>query len=98
MAGPPSPGPLPQNASYSEQAMAYEKCSDVNREFWEELNRLDPGEVTGRTGAVFRNGRYHLPFLDRELVGNAGDRGSGIGGVSAAFSKFIEQTHSPLVD
>jgi len=48
--------------------MAYEKCSEVNREFWEELNKLDPGEVTGRTGALFQDGRYHLPFLDRELV------------------------------
>ncbi len=48
--------------------MAYEKCSDVNREFWEELNRLDPGELTARTGAVFRDDRYHLPFLDQELV------------------------------
>ena len=48
--------------------MAYEKCSDVSREFWEDLDRLDPGEVTGRTGAISRGGYYHLPFLDRELV------------------------------
>lgn len=48
--------------------MPYEKCRDVNPEFWGELNRLDPGEVTARTGAIFREGRYYLPFLDRELV------------------------------
>jgi len=57
-----------QNASGGEPAMAYEKCSDVNPEFWEELKRLDPGEVTGRTGAVCRDGRYYLHFLDRDLV------------------------------
>ncbi len=48
--------------------MPYEKCGDVSREFWEELNRLDPGEVAARTGAVYREGGYHLPFWDRELV------------------------------
>jgi hypothetical protein len=48
--------------------MTYEKCNEVNPEFWEELNQLDPGEVTGRTGAVFRDGCYYLPFLDRQLV------------------------------
>jgi len=48
--------------------MPYEQCRDVNPEFWKELGGLDPGEVAGRTGAVFRNGRYYLPFLDRELV------------------------------
>lgn len=48
--------------------MAYEKCSEVSPEFWEELERLDPGEVTGRSGAAFLSGSYQLPFLDRELV------------------------------
>jgi hypothetical protein len=48
--------------------MPYEKCREVNPEFWEELGNLDPGEVTGRTGAIFRDGCYHLPFLERELV------------------------------
>jgi len=48
--------------------MLYEKCSDVSRELWEDLGRLEPGQVTERTGASFREGYYHLPFLDRELV------------------------------
>jgi hypothetical protein len=48
--------------------MPYEKCREVNPEFWEELSGLAPGEVTGRTAAVFRNGRYYLPFLDREML------------------------------
>jgi hypothetical protein len=53
---------------HREKDMPYEKCRDVNQEFWGELNRLDPGEVTARTGAIFREGRYYLAFLDRELV------------------------------
>jgi hypothetical protein len=48
--------------------MAYEKCREVNLEFWKELNQLAPEEVTGRTGAVFRDACYYLTFLDRQLV------------------------------
>ncbi|OGP70023.1 MAG: hypothetical protein A2Z73_00105 [Deltaproteobacteria bacterium RBG_13_60_28] len=48
--------------------MPYEKCSDVSPELWEDLGKLDPGKVTERTGASYRDGCYHLPFLDRELV------------------------------
>ena len=48
--------------------MTYEKCSDVNPEFWKELKQMNPREVSGRTGAVYRDGLYHLPFLDRKLV------------------------------
>ena len=48
--------------------MAYEKCTDVSQEIWHDLKERDPAEVTGRTGVIFRNGLYHLPFLDRELL------------------------------
>lgn len=48
--------------------MAYEKCSDVSKEIWNDLKERDPAEVTGRTGVAFRDGWYHLPFLDRELL------------------------------
>ena len=48
--------------------MLYEKCAEVNEEFWQELSRADPEEVTGRTGAVFSRGSYRLPFLNRELL------------------------------
>lgn len=48
--------------------MAYEKCSDVSQELWNDLQERDPAEVTGRTGIVFQDGVYHLPFLDRELL------------------------------
>jgi len=48
--------------------MPYEKCGEVNQEFWQELRGLDPGEVTARTGASFGEGRYRLPFFHRVLV------------------------------
>lgn len=54
--------------------MAYEKCADVSPEIWKDLQDLDPREVTGRTGVVFREGRYHLPFLDRRLLVDSGSR------------------------
>lgn len=47
--------------------MSYEECAEVSQEFWNELGERDPGEVNGRTGVVFQEGEYHLPFLDREL-------------------------------
>ena len=48
--------------------MAYEKCADVSQEIWKELEERDPAEVTGRTGVIFQDGMYHLPFLERELL------------------------------
>jgi hypothetical protein len=48
--------------------MLYEKCAEVSEEFWRELNEADPEEVTRRAGAIFQNGSYRLPFLNRELM------------------------------
>jgi hypothetical protein len=48
--------------------MAYEQCADVSQEIWKELQARDPAEVTGRTGVEFKEGVYHLPFLDRQLL------------------------------
>jgi hypothetical protein len=45
----------------------YEKCEEVNAEFWRELAQLPPAEVTRRTGAAFTEGIYRLPFLNRVL-------------------------------
>ncbi|MGP8050653.1 MAG: DUF3786 domain-containing protein [Desulfobaccales bacterium] len=47
--------------------MAYEKCTEVSQEIWNDLAERDPAEVAGRTGVIFRAGEYELPFLDREL-------------------------------
>ncbi len=47
--------------------MAYENCAEVSQEIWNDLEKRDPAEVAGRTGVIFREGEYELPFLDREL-------------------------------
>jgi len=45
----------------------YEKCEEVNAEFWQELAQLSPPEVARRTGAAFAGGIFRLPFLNRVL-------------------------------
>jgi hypothetical protein len=48
--------------------MAYEKCSDVSEEIWKDFEGREPQEITGRTGALYQEGVYQLPFLDRTLL------------------------------
>ena len=48
--------------------MAYEKCIDVGEEIWKEFEAGEPGEIAGRTGALYQEEAYHLPFLDRMLL------------------------------
>jgi Domain of unknown function (DUF3786) len=45
----------------------YEKCMEVNEEFWQELSQLAPAEVTRRTGVAFVEGIFRLPFLNLVL-------------------------------
>jgi hypothetical protein len=45
--------------------MAYEMCRDVSEEIWKEFRDREPREITGRTGARYQEGEYHLRFLDR---------------------------------
>jgi hypothetical protein len=45
----------------------YEKCAEVNGEFWQELAELLPGAVTRRTGATFAAGAFSLTYLNRVL-------------------------------
>ena len=47
--------------------MLYERCAEVNQEFWQELTQLAPEEVTRRTGAALGEGVFYLPFLNRVL-------------------------------
>ncbi len=47
--------------------MLYERCEEVNEEFWQELTHLSPAEVSPRTGAAFAGGAFRLPFLNRVL-------------------------------
>lgn len=68
--------------------MAYEKCAEVSQEIWGDLTARDPREVTGRTGALWRQGLYHLPFLDRQLLIDPGAREVQIEGTPEADPGF----------
>jgi hypothetical protein len=46
----------------------YERCEEVNAQFWQELAQLPPADVTRRTGASLVAGAYRLPFLNRFLT------------------------------
>ena len=48
--------------------MLYEKCAEVNEDFWQELAQADPEEVSSRTGAVVQEDSYRMPFMNRELT------------------------------
>jgi hypothetical protein len=48
--------------------MAYETCDDVSPEIWEELKSRDPQEIVERTGVLYQDGSYHLPFLERTVL------------------------------
>jgi hypothetical protein len=44
--------------------MTYETCRDVSEEIWKDFENCDPREITDRTGALYQEGVFHLPFLD----------------------------------
>jgi hypothetical protein len=48
--------------------MAYEKCIDVSEVIWKEFEDREPREISGRTGALYQEGVYHVRFLDRTLL------------------------------
>ncbi len=54
--------------------MLYEKCAEVNEEFWRELAQLPPADVIRRTAATFDGDVYRLPFLNRVLTIDPGGR------------------------
>jgi hypothetical protein len=68
--------------------MGYEKCADVSEEIWRELAERDPQEIAGRTGALFREGVYQLPFLDRTLLLSPGRRQVQVAGAPEAEPGF----------
>jgi hypothetical protein len=68
--------------------MAYETCSDVSQEIWNDLKERDPHEITERTGARYEEGAYHLRFLDRTLVLDPVRRMAQISGADQADSGF----------
>jgi hypothetical protein len=48
--------------------MAYVTCRDVSEEIWKDFEKGEPREITDRTGVLYQEGAYHLPFLDRTLL------------------------------
>jgi hypothetical protein len=68
--------------------MAYETCSDVSQEIWNDLRERDPQEITRRTGARFEEGAYHLRFLGQTLVLDPIRRQVQVAGAPQAKSGF----------
>ncbi|MBM4294493.1 MAG: DUF3786 domain-containing protein [Deltaproteobacteria bacterium] len=68
--------------------MPYERCADVSGELWNDLQELDPEEVTGRTGAVYKENLYHLPFLNRKMLISLPDRQVRVAGKPEAEPGF----------
>jgi hypothetical protein len=68
--------------------MLYEKCAEVNEDFWQELSQADPEEVSSRTGAVVHENLYRLPFLNRELTVDLKERRLVITGAEDADPGF----------
>ena len=48
--------------------MLYEKCSEVNADYWQELRQADPADIRRRTGITLQDSVWRLPFLNRELT------------------------------
>jgi len=66
----------------------YEKCAEVNDEFWRELSHLPPADVTRRTGAAFEGDSYRLPFLSRLLTIDPADRAIRMAGAESRDPGF----------
>jgi hypothetical protein len=48
--------------------MLYNRCTEVNAEFWQDLSRADPEVIVRRTGVRRRAHTFHLPFFNQEAV------------------------------
>jgi len=68
--------------------MAYEKCTDVSEEIWKNFEGCEPQEITGRTGALYQEGVYHLPYLDRTLLLSPARRQVQVAGAPGAEPEF----------
>jgi hypothetical protein len=61
------PAPNSKTLTPARWTVLYESCEEVSREFWLELSKFLPTDVTRRTGAVFNGRVYRLPHLNRTL-------------------------------
>lgn len=66
--------------------MLYERCEEVNAEFWQELAHLAPAEVARRTGAALSAGIFRLPFFNRMIDIDPVQRTIQVEGVSRDLS------------
>lgn len=48
--------------------MRYNRCSEVDENFWLDLAQADPEDIFRRTGVRRHQNALHVPFFNRELV------------------------------
>jgi hypothetical protein len=48
--------------------MLYNRCDEVNEEFWRDLAQADPEEIFRRTGVGRRDNTFHVPYFNQEVV------------------------------
>ena len=71
-----------------EANVLYEKCSDVDSALWQALAAANPADILRRTGVAFRDGAYHLTFLNRLLIIDAPRRLLAIAGADDREAEF----------
>jgi hypothetical protein len=48
--------------------MLYNRCAEVNQEFWRDLSQADPEEIARRTGVRRHQNAFRLPYFNQEAV------------------------------
>jgi hypothetical protein len=48
--------------------MLYNRCSEVNEEFWRDLRQADPEDIARRTGLRRRQQVFRFPYFNQEAV------------------------------
>jgi hypothetical protein len=48
--------------------MLYNRCAEVDQEFWRDLAQADPEDIFRRTGIRRRDNTFHFPFFNQEAV------------------------------
>jgi len=69
--------------------MLYEKCSEVSSEFWQELQQTEPADIRRRTGIALQDAILRLPFLNRELSLDLGQRRLWVSGAEEQEPGFL---------
>ena len=48
--------------------MLYNRCAEVNAEFWRDLAQADPEDIARRTGVQRHQNVFRLPFFNQEAL------------------------------